>query len=58
MELYQVGRAALDVGAIPAMDMTPETAMVKLMWVLGQTDDIESIDSMMQKCFVGELHEV
>ncbi len=58
MELYQVGRAALDVGAIPAMDMTPETAMVKLMWVLGQTDDIESIDSMMQKCFIGELHEV
>lgn len=58
MELYQVGRAALDVGAIPAMDMTPETAMVKLMWVLGQTDDIESIDSLMQKSFVGELHEV
>lgn len=58
MELYQVGRAALDVGAIPAMDMTPETSMVKLMWVLGQTDDIESIDSMMQKSFVGELHEV
>ncbi len=58
MELYQVGRAALDVGAIPAMDMTPETSMVKLMWVLGQTDDIDSIDSMMQKSFVGELHEV
>ena len=58
MELYQVGRAALDVGAIPAMDMTPETTMVKLMWVLGQTDDIETIDSMMQKSFVGELHEV
>ena len=44
--------------SLAAMDMTPETAMVKLMWVLGQTDDIESIDSMMQKCFVGELHEV
>ncbi len=58
MELYQVGRAALDVGAIPAMDMTPETTMVKLMWVLGQTDDLQSIDSMMQKSFVGELHEV
>ncbi|MDD3145953.1 MAG: asparaginase [Candidatus Riflebacteria bacterium] len=58
MELYQVGRAALDAGAIPAMDMTPETAMVKLMWVLGQTGDIATIDSMMQKSFVGELHEV
>lgn len=58
MELYQVGRAALDAGAIPAMDMTPETALVKLMWVLGQTNDIATIDSMMQKSFVGELHEV
>jgi L-asparaginase/Glu-tRNA(Gln) amidotransferase subunit D len=58
MELYQVGRAALDAGAIPAMDMTPETTLVKLMWVLGQTDDLASVDSMMQKSFVGELHEV
>ena len=58
MELYQVGRAALEAGAIPAMDMTPETALVKLMWVLGQTDDIGTIDSMMQTSFVGELHEV
>lgn len=58
MELYQVGRAALEAGAIPAMDMTPETALVKLMWVLGQTDDLGTIDSMMQKSFVGELHEV
>lgn len=58
MELYQVGRAALEAGAIPAMDMTPEAALVKLMWVLGQTDDMGSIESMMQKCFVGELHEV
>ncbi|HNX74476.1 MAG TPA: asparaginase [Candidatus Rifleibacterium sp.] len=58
MELYQVGRAALDAGAIPAMDMTPETTMVKLMWVLGQTTDVTTIDSMMQKSFIGELHEV
>ncbi len=58
MELYQVGRAALDVGAIPGMDMTPEAALVKLMWLLGQTDDIGAIESMMQKSFVGELHEV
>lgn len=58
MELYGVGRAALEAGAIPAMDMTPETTMVKLMWVLAQTDSIEAVDAMMQKNFVGELHEV
>jgi L-asparaginase len=58
MELYQVGRAALEAGAIPAMDMTPETTLVKLMWVLGQTRDLALIDSMMRKSYVGELHEV
>jgi len=58
MELYDVGRAALDAGAIPAMDMTPETTLVKLMWVLGQTGDLATVYSMMQKSFVGELHRV
>ena len=58
MELYQVGRAALLAGAIPAMDMTPETTLVKLMWVLGQTSDVRMIDSLMQKSFAGELHSI
>lgn len=57
MELYNVGRAALEVGAIPAMDMTPEATCVKLMWVLAQTSDISTVESMMNKNFVGELHE-
>lgn len=58
MRLYHVGRAALDAGAIPAMDMTPETTLVKLMWVLGQTSDLPTVASMMQKSFAGELQEV
>ncbi|MFZ2958837.1 MAG: asparaginase [Candidatus Ozemobacteraceae bacterium] len=56
MELYKVGRSALDAGAIPAMDMTPEATLVKLMWVLGQTRDPRTVDSLMQKSFAGELH--
>lgn len=58
MELYQVGRAALKAGAIPAMDMTPESTLVKLMWVLGQTSDPGTVESMMQKSFVGEVHQI
>lgn len=58
MELYQVGRSALLAGAIPAMDMTPEAALVKLMWVLGQADDPATVGSLMQKAFAGELHEI
>jgi len=56
MEIYQVGRAALEAGAIPALDMTSETAMVKLMWVMGQTKDMVTIHSKMQKPFAREIH--
>jgi L-asparaginase len=58
MELYRVGRASLRAGAIPAMDMTPETTLVKLMWVLGQTRDMKAIESMMLHAVAGELHEI
>jgi L-asparaginase len=55
MELYSVGRGALDAGAIPAMDMTPEAAQVKLMWALGQSRDLRVIESMMLKDYAGEI---
>jgi L-asparaginase len=58
MERYGVGRAALDAGAIPAMDMTPEASLVKLMWVLGQATDLATVDSLMQKTVAAEMHEV
>lgn len=57
MDLYRVGKAALQAGAIPAMDMTPEATLVKLMWVLGQTKDRRMVESLMQKSFAGELRE-
>lgn len=56
MELYQVGKAALEAGAIPVMDMTPETALVKLMWVLGQAPSTSDVKARMQQAFAGELH--
>jgi len=56
MELYKVGRAALSAGALPALDMTPEATLVKLMWVLGQTHEARTIESLMQKNVAGELY--
>ncbi|MEM7827514.1 MAG: asparaginase, partial [Candidatus Aenigmatarchaeota archaeon] len=41
--LYENGQKALQAGGIPAYDMLSETALVKLMWVLKQTDDMEEI---------------
>ena len=53
--LYRVGKEILDAGAIPSIDMTPEATYTKLMWVLGQTNDIKLIKSKMLKSYVGEI---
>lgn len=55
LEVYEVGRRALEVGAIPAIDMTPEATQVKLMWALGQSRDLRLVESIMLKDHVGEL---
>ena len=41
MNVYDTGRDLLSFGVIPLDDMFPETALVKLMWVLGQTDNTQ-----------------
>ena len=56
MTLYEVGQKAMKAGAIPCNDMTTETAIVKLMWVLGNFDHgIKTIRRMMRTNFVGEI---
>lgn len=47
MYVYDTGRDLLDLGIIPMDNMLPETAYVKLGWVLGQTDDPRKIREMM-----------
>jgi len=41
--------------AIPAEDMLPETAYVKLGWILGHTKDLEEIRKMMLTNIAGEI---
>lgn len=56
MKLYEVGQKAMKAGAIPCNDMTTETAIVKLMWVMGNFGhDAKTIREMMLKNFVGEI---
>ena len=44
MAVYEVGRRALSEGGVlEAYTMTPETAVVKLMWILGQTRDADEV---------------
>lgn len=48
MYVYDTGRDLLDLGIIPLDNMLPETAYMKLCWVLGQTDDPQRIRQLMQ----------
>jgi len=55
LELYKVGQQLSELGVISARDMTPEAAIVKLMWALGQTKKIDEIRDYFNRDLVGEL---
>ncbi|RMF89238.1 MAG: Glu-tRNA(Gln) amidotransferase GatDE subunit D, partial [Methanobacteriota archaeon] len=58
MKVYSTGRRLLELGVIPGGDMLPETALVKLMYVLGQTKEPEEIRRLITTDLAGELSEV
>lgn len=43
MYVYDTGRDLLDIGVVPLDNMLPETAIMKLCWVLGQTNDHDAV---------------
>ncbi|SDD08213.1 glutamyl-tRNA(Gln) amidotransferase subunit D [Williamwhitmania taraxaci] len=47
MFVYDTGRDLMAKGIIPGENMLPETAYIKLGWVLGQTNDPEEVKRMM-----------
>jgi glutamyl-tRNA(Gln) amidotransferase subunit D len=55
MNVYDTGRDLLELGVIPCDDMFPETALVKLMWVLGQTTDAEEAKKLLKTNLAGEF---
>jgi len=48
MYVYDTGRDLLDVGVVPLDNMLPETALMKLGWVLGHTDEHDEVMAMMR----------
>jgi len=57
LNVYDTGRDLLSAGVIPGEDMLPETALVKLMWVLGRTNDMEEVRKLMLNDLRGEISE-
>ncbi len=55
MNVYDTGRDLLSFGVVPLDDMFPETALVKLMWVLGQTSDVEEAKRLLKTNIAGEF---
>lgn len=55
MHVYSTGRKLISAGVISAGDMLPETAFVKLIWTLGQTDNIKEVGEIMQTNIAGEI---
>jgi len=47
MYVYETGRDMMDLGVIPAENMLPEVAYIKLGWALGQTNDLEKVKNIM-----------
>ncbi|MEB2835776.1 MAG: Glu-tRNA(Gln) amidotransferase subunit GatD [Desulfurococcales archaeon] len=55
LNVYSTGRRMLKAGVIPAEDMTPETAYVKLSWVLKRTRDPGEVRRLMLTPLAGEI---
>jgi len=48
MYVYDTGRDLMDLGVVPLDNMLPETALMKLSWVLGHTDDHAEVMRLMR----------
>lgn len=62
MNVYDQGRDLLAMGVLSLEDMLPETAFVKLRWVLGQTTETEEVKKLLMENIANEysprtLHE-
>jgi glutamyl-tRNA(Gln) amidotransferase subunit D len=57
MNVYTTGRDLQKIGVVPLGDMIPETAVVKMMWAFGQTQNTQEVKNLMRTNIAGELNE-
>lgn len=58
MRVYDTGRDLIKMGVIPLADMTPETAVVKAMWVMANSHDNVEAARMMEKNIANEISPI
>jgi glutamyl-tRNA(Gln) amidotransferase subunit D len=57
MFVYDTGRDIMELGVVPAANMLPEVAYVKLGWALGRTSDPGKVKEIMLTPIAGEITE-
>jgi glutamyl-tRNA(Gln) amidotransferase subunit D len=55
MNVYTTGRDLQNLGVLPLHDMLPETAVIKMMWAFGQTQNIPKVKDIMLTNIAGEI---
>ncbi|WP_428326174.1 Glu-tRNA(Gln) amidotransferase subunit GatD [Nitrosopumilus sp.] len=55
MTVYESGRDLLNLGIIPLEDILPEVALVKAMWALGNTQNIDEVKEIMLDNIASEM---
>lgn len=57
MAVYETGRDMVSKGVVPAENLLPEVAYIKLGWALGQTTDLEKVKELMLTPISGDITE-
>jgi len=57
MNVYSTGRDLLKMGVLSAEDMLPEVAYIKMMWILGHTEDPDEVRRRFLTDVAGEVGE-
>ena len=57
MTVYDSGRDLLNLGVIPLGNIIPETALVKAMWAIGNSKDLNETEKLMKENIAGEFSD-
>jgi glutamyl-tRNA(Gln) amidotransferase subunit D len=58
MTVYETGRDLLSIGVLPLSDMIGETALVKTMWVLANSKDVDQAKDLIKQNIAMEYFDI